>query len=185
MRALQRFTTSAGFQGQRQSRHCDSPRAFVATFVRSTMPSASSAFCQRRRNVRILARQDPFAIVNNRHAAAEPAEYLPEFQSDISAAEHDQMLRHRLQLHNRRVGQKRNCVEPLNLRNRGPRPGINENFLALQYFRAHLHLVRPNKFRVRVHQFHGLASRQCVFARPCGHFPLRDSCGPPLPACPR
>src|SRR5262249_30881327 len=44
------------------------------------------------RNIRVLARQDVLVAMDDRHAAAEAAEHLSEFQADVPAAEHQQML---------------------------------------------------------------------------------------------
>ncbi len=110
MRSLQRFAASTRFHGQRNR-----ATAILDALRRDIHPQHDAFVFERllqcRRNVRIFARQDAFAIVNNRHAAAEPPEHLPEFQPDVAAAEHQQMFRHRLQLHDRGVGQKRNRVQ--------------------------------------------------------------------------
>ena len=47
-------------------------------------------------NVRVLPRQELFALLHHRDGAAEAAKHLAEFQTDVAAPQNQQMFRHRL-----------------------------------------------------------------------------------------
>ena len=47
-------------------------------------------------HVLVLVLQQPCAVLDDGDLAAEPAEHLPEFQSDVAAADDDQVLRERV-----------------------------------------------------------------------------------------
>ena len=53
-------------------------------------------------HVRVLATQELLCVLYDRDAAAEPAKHLAELQTDIAAPKNQQVLRHFLQLHDRR-----------------------------------------------------------------------------------
>src|SRR5690242_19512183 len=53
-------------------------------------------------NVAVLARQELFAALEHGHPAAVMAKHLPELDSDVSTAQDQEMLRQRIELHDRR-----------------------------------------------------------------------------------
>src|ERR1700731_611087 len=53
-------------------------------------------------DVLVLVRQQARGVLDDGDLAAEPAEHLPEFQSDVAAADDDQVLWKLVQLHDRR-----------------------------------------------------------------------------------
>ena len=58
-------------------------------------------FGYRIRYVGILAAQQPLASLHDRDPAAEAPEHLAEFQSDVPPAQHQQMFRYGIELHDR------------------------------------------------------------------------------------
>src|ERR1700685_2853126 len=52
-------------------------------------------------DVSVLAAQQFGRFLNNSHAAAEAPEQLAQLKSNIAAADHEEMLRHGIQLHDR------------------------------------------------------------------------------------
>src|SRR5437762_2895146 len=56
-------------------------------------------------DVGILSGENVIAAVDDSHAAAKPAEHLPELQADVPSPEHEQVLGHFRQLHYAGIGQ--------------------------------------------------------------------------------
>ena len=54
------------------------------------------------RDVVVLPPQQALTALHDRHPAAEATEHLAELQADVPAAQHQQMLRDGVQLHDRR-----------------------------------------------------------------------------------
>ena len=72
----------------------------------------------RLRDVLVLAPDQPRTHLDNRHPGAEPPVHLREFEPDIAATDHDQVLGDAVQLQDRAVGQKRNLVDAREVRHR-------------------------------------------------------------------
>ena len=87
-------------------------------------------------DVGILARDDPRALFDDRHAAAEAAIRLRQFQPDIAAAEHDQMCRQMVELEGLDVGERPGRLEACNVRNGCMCANIDEHLLAGQHART-------------------------------------------------
>ena len=114
-------------------------------------------------HVGVLAGQQPLAALHDRHLAAEAAEHLAELQADVAAAQHEQVLRHRVQLHDRGRVQRRHAVEPRQRRRGGPRAGVDEDQLGGQSARRavvqpHLERLRAGEARLAADQVDAAAS---------------------------
>jgi hypothetical protein len=66
-------------------------------------------------------------MLHDRHAAAQPPKQLAELQPDVAAAENEQMLRHRIQLHDRGRVQVRHGVDAFEPGHAGPRTSVDED----------------------------------------------------------
>ena len=80
----------------------------------------------RRRDVLILARHQSRRRLDDRHRAAEAAEHLGEFQTDITAAEHDQMSRQKLNVQDGCVGEIMDRREAGDRRHHGAAADVDE-----------------------------------------------------------
>ena len=78
-------------------------------------------------HVRVLLRQELAAALDDGHAAAEPAEHLPELEPDVAAAEHEQVLGHLVELHDGGRVERGDPVEPLDVWGGGAAAGVDEN----------------------------------------------------------
>ena len=81
------------------------------------------------------------AALHDRHPAAEPAEHLAELQPDVAAAEHEQVLRHRVQLHDRGRVQRRHLVQPLHSGAAGRPPVLMKISVGLEHPSVHRDLL--------------------------------------------
>ncbi len=59
----------------------------------------------RRRHVLVLAANEPRRHFNDRYLAAKAAVHLAEFEADIAAADNDEMVRQKIDVHHRRIRQ--------------------------------------------------------------------------------
>src|SRR3984893_9422734 len=59
----------------------------------------------RRRDVLVLVTNEPRRHFDDRYLAAKAAVHLAKFKADIAAADNDQMVRHKIDVHHRRIRQ--------------------------------------------------------------------------------
>src|ERR1700757_927673 len=104
-------------------------------------------FLKRDGNVSVFSSQDLTAAMNNRHAASEAAKHLPEFKPDIAATKDEQVFGNFQQFHQRLVREVAGRVDSLDARRNGTRSRVDKNFIALENFVSHLHLLRREKTR--------------------------------------
>src|SRR5438552_18923554 len=71
------------------------------------------------RNIFVFPPNQAWSHLYNRDFAPEAAIHLSEFQPDIRAANDDEILRQKIDLHHRGDGKKWNSTDPRHLRNRG------------------------------------------------------------------
>ena len=88
----------------RRERDALRARAYVDAF-------ALDDVADRVRDVFILARNQPLRHLDDGDLGAEAAIDLREFESDVAAAHHDEMTRHRVQLKDGRVRQERHALD--------------------------------------------------------------------------
>src|ERR1700756_1942048 len=81
------------------------------------------------------------ATIDDRHPAAESPEHLPKLESDVSAAQHQQVLGEFGQLQDAGVGEVIDRVESGQGRNSRTRAGIDEDALALEHVVPNANLV--------------------------------------------
>src|SRR3984957_16784614 len=93
-------------------------------------------------DVSVFLAKDLTAAMNDRNAASEAAEHLPEFKPDIAATKDDQVFGNFLQLHQRLVRDVAGRVDSLDARRSGPRSRVDKNLVALENLVSHLHLIR-------------------------------------------
>ncbi len=114
-------------------------------------------------DVLIFGTKQALTGVNDRDAAAKPAEHLAEFEADVSAAEDQQMLGNFLQFHHGDIGEIRNRVNPSERGDARTRPGIDENFLAFESLAVDLDLMGAGKARVPTDEADVLVPRDAFF----------------------
>src|SRR3990172_368179 len=95
--------------------------------------------------------------MNDRHAASEAPKHLAELQPDVAAAKDQEVFRQLLQLHDRRVGQGLDLIQPLEAGNVGPGARVDEDPLGLQHLATNLDLMRPHKPGVTAIEAHSPA----------------------------
>jgi hypothetical protein len=88
------------------------------------------------RDVHILMFSEPSSMLDDRHAAAEATIGLRQFETDIAAAEHDQMRRQIVELQSLDIGERFGSLEAGNVRKRRVRSEIEENAVAGQHARS-------------------------------------------------
>ncbi len=104
-------------------------------------------------DVVVLAGQQVRAALHNSNLAAEAAEHLSELQPDVSSANNQQVLRHRVQFHNRSRIQCGNLFAALEGWLSGSCARVDKNLLGAQLpgfasSQDHFKLFRPGKTRV-------------------------------------
>ena len=87
----------------------------------------------------VLARDEALGHFDDGHFAAEATVHLREFESDIAAADDEQMIRQKVHLHHAAVRQKRDLIEPRHVRDKGARAGVDENALGLEQMVVNAH----------------------------------------------
>lgn len=92
----------------------------------------SDFFC----HIRILASHDLQARFDNRHAATEAQICLRQLDAGVTAAKHDQVWRHLVQLQRLDVGKRARVPQSGNIRNGGMRTDIDDNLLAVEQSHA-------------------------------------------------
>jgi len=78
-------------------------------------------------DVVVLARQQLGGALHDRHLRAEAPVHLRELEADVAAADHDQVPRHEVDLHDRLVGQKGHLVQARHLRHQRPAAYVEED----------------------------------------------------------
>ncbi len=109
------------------------------------MPSSRRNAEHRLRHVLVLQGQELAAALHDGHPAAEPAEHLPELEPDVAAAQHDEVLGHPVQLHDRGRVERGHPVEPLDVGRGRPAAGVDEDQLRLEHPPIHRHLARARE----------------------------------------
>ena len=99
------------------------------------------------RDVGILAAHQLRPGLDNRHAAAEAAISLGQFEADIAAPEHDQMRRQVVELQSLDMGERPGGLEARNVRDCRVRSEVEENLVARQHPRAAVIQVHLERFR--------------------------------------
>src|SRR5688572_13004017 len=84
------------------------------------------------RDLRVLATDETSSHLDDRDLGPEPPEHLAELQSDVAAADDDEVLRQRVQRHHRAVRQELNAVEPRHRRHECPRADVQEDAVGAQ-----------------------------------------------------
>ena len=82
------------------------------------------------------------------HPTAEATIHLTEFQSDVTAADHDQMLGEEVDFHHRDIGQERRLLQSWHRRDQRPAADVDENTVAFQHVASNLHAVRADESSV-------------------------------------
>ena len=102
------------------------------------------------RDVRILPAHQLRPGLDDRHAAAEAAISLGQFEADIAAAEHDQMRRQVVELQSLDMGERPGGLEARNIRNCRVRSDVEENLVTRQHARPAV--IQPHLERFRRHK---------------------------------
>src|SRR5262245_61489838 len=92
-----------------------------------TNPLAGQDFFNRSRNVDVFTLHEVWTHLDDGHLRPESAEHLSEFQPDVTAADHQQVLRHGVQLHHRAVREKGNLVDPWHRRHACASADVDED----------------------------------------------------------
>ncbi len=79
------------------------------------------------RHVGVLARDDARHLLDDRDPRPEPPVHLAELETDVAAADDDQVLGEKVDVHHRRVGQKRDVVETRHRRHERAAADIDED----------------------------------------------------------
>ena len=98
-------------------------------------------------DVGILAAHQPGSGLDHGHAAPEAAVSLGQFEADITAAEHDQMLRQIIEFEGLDMGERPGTLETGNVRDCRVRSEVEENLVASQHARAAVIQVHLERFR--------------------------------------
>jgi hypothetical protein len=88
------------------------------------------------RDIGIFSAGEPRPRLDYRHSAAEPAIGLRQFQSDIAAADDDEVVGQSIELERLDIGQRLGGSEPRNLRDRRARADIDRDTIAGQHSHA-------------------------------------------------
>ena len=83
-------------------------------------------------NIFVFTSNQARSHLYNRDFAAEAAIHLPKFQTNITSADDDKMLRQKIDVHHRRVREKWDIMDPRHLGNRGAPANVDENLVGLQ-----------------------------------------------------
>lgn len=102
-------------------------------------------FAHRLGYVFVLPSNQARSHFHNRDFAPEAAIDLRELQPNITSADHDEMLGQEIDVHHRRIGEKRDVMNPRHVWNTGPPANINIDLVGLQNFIVDDHCVRRPK----------------------------------------
>ncbi len=86
----------------------------------------------RRRHVVILVANQPRRHFDDRYLAAKAAVHLAEFEADIAAADNDEMVRQKIDVHHRRIRQVGHFVSAGHWRHQRPAADIDKDPLSAQ-----------------------------------------------------
>ena len=86
-------------------------------------------------------------MLDDRHAAAEAAVGLRQFEADIAAAEHDQVRRQIVELQRLDMRERPGGLEAGNVRNCRVRSDVEEHLVARQHARAAVVQAHLERFR--------------------------------------
>jgi hypothetical protein len=103
-------------------------------------------------DILVFGGQDAFAAMDDGHLTAKPAKHLAKFETDVTAAQDEQVFRNFLQIHNGDVGEVRHGIEAGNGWNVRIRSGIDEDLFALEDFVSDLHLMRGKETSAAVNE---------------------------------
>src|ERR1700757_3180968 len=81
----------------------------------------------RRRHVLVLVANEPRRHFDDRYLAAKAAVHLAEFEADIAAADNDEMVRQKIDVHHRRIRQVGHLVYARHWRHQRPAADIDED----------------------------------------------------------
>src|SRR5260370_33621207 len=96
----------------------------------------------------ILARYEAWSDLHDGDLAAEAGIHLSELESDVAAAQHQQMPRQEIEVHHGAVGEIVDLVQTRDLRHRRPAAHIYEDPVGGQDLRADLDLARRHEARM-------------------------------------
>ncbi len=96
-------------------------------------------------DILVLARDQPRRHLDDGDLAPEAAKHLAEFETDIAAADDNEMLRQEIHIHHRAVGEKGHLIQPGDRRPRGSSADIDEDLLRAQQLAADLDLPRRDE----------------------------------------
>src|SRR6516225_8457329 len=97
------------------------------------------------RYIRVLAVDQPRASLDHRHLRSEAPVHLCELQADITAADHHQMARHRIELQNAGVCQIWHITRAWEIRHRRPPTDVEKDAFTLNRLIAYDHPMRGLK----------------------------------------
>ncbi len=93
---------------------------------------------QRHAHVGILAPDDVVGVLDHRHLAAETAVHLAELEADVAAADHQQVLRHLVEVHHVAVGEVGDAVDAGDRQDQRPGAGVEDHDVAAEAAPVHL-----------------------------------------------
>ncbi len=105
------------------------------------------------RDVFVFARDQPRPHLAYRDLRAEPPIHLREFQSDVAAADHQQMLRDEVDIHHARVVEQGHVARAGHIGNDGAPADVDEDARRREFAIAHLHRVRGTEARMAADDF--------------------------------
>ena len=104
------------------------------------------------RDLGVLARDQPVAVLEHRDARAEAPVHLRELEADVAAAGDDQVLGQRVERHHRDVGQDRHVADAVPGRQHRPAADVDEDLRRLERLAVDLDRVRRAEAGVAAHQ---------------------------------
>ena len=115
---------------------------------RIVMPSRSMMFLISARDLLVFARDEPVLSLQDGDLAAEAAIHLRELQPDVAAADHDEMLGQKVDVHHGGVVEIGDLVETLDGRNDGAAADVDEDLVGGETIVANYHNVGVFKTRL-------------------------------------
>src|SRR6516165_1632165 len=99
----------------------------------------------RRRQILVLMANQPRRHFDDRYLAAKAAVHLAEFKADIAAADNDEMVRRKIDVHHRRIRQVGYFVYAGHWRHQRPAADIDKDPFGAQPLAAHFHYLRRSE----------------------------------------
>ena len=96
----------------------------------------------RGRHVFVLAADEPRPHLDDRDLGAEAPKHLTEFETDVTAADGDQVPREKVHRHHRAVGENVDLAKPRHVGNERPAADVDEDLVRLETLSADVHVVR-------------------------------------------